>query len=105
MKGLGTLINLVTVAAGGVLGVAAGHRLPDSVRRTIMQGLGLVTIGAAVVGFEPHAHPDEGLKRAVIATVYGSVCRFERKRHRLVLNDRVLSRVLSLRRPSSVSGR
>ncbi|MDQ4145498.1 MAG: DUF554 domain-containing protein [Actinomycetota bacterium] len=69
MKGLGTLINLATVAAGGTLGVAAGHRVPERVRRTVMQGLGLVTIAVAVVGFEPLADPNEGLKRAVIAIV------------------------------------
>jgi uncharacterized membrane protein YqgA involved in biofilm formation len=38
-------------------------------RRTIMQGLGLVTIAVAVVGFAPLADADEGLKRAVIAIV------------------------------------
>lgn len=67
MRGLGTLINLATVAAGGALGVAIGHRIPASMRRTIMQGLGLVTIAIAVTGFAPLLDPDEGLKRAVIA--------------------------------------
>jgi uncharacterized membrane protein YqgA involved in biofilm formation len=67
MRGLGTLVNLVTVALGGMLGVVVGHRVPEGVRRTIMQGLGLVTIAVAVVGFQPLADPDEGLKRAIIA--------------------------------------
>ena len=67
MRGLGTLINLATVALGGTLGVLVGHRVPEGVRRTIMQGLGLVTIAVGVVGFEPLGDPDDGLKRAVIA--------------------------------------
>ena len=67
MRGLGTLINLVTVAAGGTLGVVIGHRIPAPMRRTIMQGVGLVTVAIAVTGFEPLLDPDDGLKRAVIA--------------------------------------
>ena len=66
MRGLGTIINLITVAAGGLLGVFAGHRIPEGTRRTIMQGLGLVTIAVAVVGFEPLYDEDQGLTRFVI---------------------------------------
>lgn len=66
MRGLGTIINLLTVAAGGLLGVFAGHRIPEGTRRTIMQGLGLVTIAVAVVGFEPLYDEDQGLTRFVI---------------------------------------
>lgn len=60
-------MNLITVAAGGALGVVIGHRIPASMRRTIMQGLGLVTVAIAVTGFAPLLDPDHGLKRAVIA--------------------------------------
>lgn len=67
MPGLGTIINLLTVAVGGSLGVVIGHRIPVPMRRTIMQGLGLVTVAIAVTGFAPLLDPDEGLKRAVIA--------------------------------------
>src|SRR5687768_2023558 len=67
MRGLGTIVNLVTVAIGGSIGVLIGHRFPAPMRRTIMQGLGLVTIAVAVTGFAPLLDADEGLKRAVIA--------------------------------------
>lgn len=66
MRGLGTLINLLTVAAGGALGVFAGHRLRENVRHTIMQGLGLVTLAVGIVGLEPLYDADRGLRRAVI---------------------------------------
>ena len=69
MRGLGTLINLGTVLAGGLTGVFIGDRLPERARRTVMQGLGLVTIAVAVVGFDPLFDPDEGLKRFVILIV------------------------------------
>ena len=66
MRGLGTIINLLTVAAGGLVGVYVGHRFPERMRQTIMQGLGLATIAVAVVGFEPLFDANEGLRRAVI---------------------------------------
>lgn len=66
MRGLGTVINLVTVALGGSAGVLLGDRLPESMRRTIMQGLGLVTIAVAIGGLEPLYDADRGLRRFVI---------------------------------------
>lgn len=66
MRGLGTVINLATVLVGGVAGVYAGHRFPERMRLTMMQGLGLATIAIAVVGFAPLLDEDQGLRRAVI---------------------------------------
>jgi uncharacterized membrane protein YqgA involved in biofilm formation len=69
MRGLGTLLNLITVACGGIAGVLIGARLPERARRTIMQGLGLVTVAVAIVGLEPLGHADLGLRRFVIMIV------------------------------------
>lgn len=66
MRGLGTLVNLATVTVGGIAGVYAGHRFPERMRLTIMQGLGLATFAVAVVGLEPLLDADRGLRRAVI---------------------------------------
>jgi uncharacterized membrane protein YqgA involved in biofilm formation len=66
MRGLGTLVNLAAVAAGGAVGIFVGDRLPERMRGTIMQGLGLVTIAVAVTGFGPLNDPDDGLRRFVI---------------------------------------
>jgi uncharacterized membrane protein YqgA involved in biofilm formation len=66
MRGLGTLLNLATVTVGGLAGVFAGHRFPERMRQTIMQGIGLTVIAVAVVGLEPLFDPDRGLRRAVI---------------------------------------
>lgn len=41
---MGTLLNIVAVLVGGGLGVAFGSRLPERVRQTVMNGLGLFTI-------------------------------------------------------------
>lgn len=69
IPGTGTFINLITVAVGGLLGVALGDRLPERIRRTIMQGLGLVTVAVAVTGMDPLFDPDDALRRFVILIV------------------------------------
>lgn len=40
----GTLLNVVTVLIGGILGTFLGNRLPERTRHTIMNGLGLMTL-------------------------------------------------------------
>ena len=66
MRGLGTLINLGTVAFGGALGLFVGDRLPERMRVTIMQGLGLVTLAVGITGLEPLYDADLGLRRFII---------------------------------------
>jgi len=41
---IGTILNVVTVLLGGGLGVFLGQRLPERMRETVLQGLGLVTL-------------------------------------------------------------
>lgn len=40
----GTLINILTVIAGSIVGIMVGGRLPERVKATVMDGLGLATI-------------------------------------------------------------
>ena len=42
--GLGTLVNIVTVLVGTVIGVLVGHRLSQRTRDVVTDGLGLVTL-------------------------------------------------------------
>ena len=44
----GTLLNVVAVLIGGLLGLGLGNRLPDRVRGTILNGLGLFVIAAGL---------------------------------------------------------
>jgi len=44
----GTIINVITVLAGGGLGMFLGQRLPERTRETILHGLGLVTLTLGV---------------------------------------------------------
>ena len=48
MRGLGTLINTGLVVAGSGLGVLVGNRIPERMRTTLLQVIGLVTIALGV---------------------------------------------------------
>ncbi|HMN30852.1 MAG TPA: DUF554 domain-containing protein [Caldilineaceae bacterium] len=39
----GTLLNVITILVGGLVGVVAGNRLPEKIQSTVMAGLGLMT--------------------------------------------------------------
>lgn len=47
--GTGTLINIVAVVIGALLGMVAGQRLPDRVRDVVTSCLGLVTLLMAIL--------------------------------------------------------
>lgn len=44
----GTIINVITVAVGALVGVLAGTRLPERYRRIVLDALGLVTVTLGV---------------------------------------------------------
>ena len=44
MRGLGTLINTMTVLVGGGLGLVVGNRIPERIRVLVVQVIGLVTL-------------------------------------------------------------
>lgn len=44
----GTIINVITVIAGGTLGTLLGERLPSRIRHIVMQGVGLVTLAVGM---------------------------------------------------------
>lgn len=47
----GTIINVVTILAGSLLGVLIGGRLSKRLRQTIVSGLGLFTLGYGIISF------------------------------------------------------
>jgi hypothetical protein len=44
MRGLGTIVNVASVLAGSVIGLLAGPRMPERMRETAFQGVGLVVL-------------------------------------------------------------
>lgn len=61
--GLGTAINVATVVAGSLIGMAVGHRLPERTRSVVTDCLGLVTL--LVAGLSAVSVTDSSLKAAV----------------------------------------
>lgn len=51
MRGLGTLVNVITVLVGTGVGVGLRGRIPDRVRTTVLDGLGLIVLGVGVASF------------------------------------------------------
>lgn len=71
----GTVINVVTVLVGTTLGVLLGGRLPDRVRTTVLDTLGLFTVVLGVVNaMETFAAELAGrLGRAAVLVVLGAL--------------------------------
>jgi uncharacterized protein len=63
VPGLGTLINAAAIVGGAGLGTVAGHRLPDRVRDTVTDVLGLITL--VIGGLDVASLVDPSLTRAV----------------------------------------
>ncbi|HET7690435.1 MAG TPA: DUF554 domain-containing protein [Nocardioidaceae bacterium] len=61
--GIGTLVNVVTVLIGSVIGVFAGHRLAERTRDVVTDGLGLVTL--LIAALSATAITDSSLEAAV----------------------------------------
>jgi uncharacterized membrane protein YqgA involved in biofilm formation len=65
-RGVGTVVNVVTVLAGSSVGVALGHRLPGRTRDVVTDALGLVTL--LVAALSTTAVRDSVLRDAVGAS-------------------------------------
>lgn len=48
VRGLGTIVNVVAIVAGTLLGLAGGRRVPERMRTTVLQGLGLSVVALGV---------------------------------------------------------
>ncbi|MDP8978547.1 MAG: DUF554 domain-containing protein [Actinomycetota bacterium] len=73
----GTLLNVVSVVVGATAGVVLGDRLPERVRRTVMDALGLFTLLLGVAGgLDAFGRPlARAVGRAAVLVVVGSaVC-------------------------------
>ncbi|CAA9439714.1 MAG: Uncharacterized DUF554 membrane protein [uncultured Rubrobacteraceae bacterium] len=69
--GLGTAINVVAVLVGGGVGTLAGARLPQRMRETAMQAIGLVTLLIGISNFLEFDNPLVPLVSVVVGLVVG----------------------------------
>ena len=77
MRGLGTIINTVTVIAGGGLGLIIGNKIPDRVRVIIVQVIGMTTLTIGlrdVINTENIVFPLVGM---VLGGIIGEFLRIE----------------------------
>jgi uncharacterized membrane protein YqgA involved in biofilm formation len=51
VRGLGTVVNMATVAGGAAIGVLAGTRLAERFRVTLISGIALITFGVGLSSF------------------------------------------------------
>lgn len=98
MRGLGTLINVVTIVAGTAVGLVVGPRVPERVRTTVLQTVGLVVI---VIGVSQAAASHNivfPLVALVLGGVVGELAAIEDRLERL--GGRIRARV---ERPAAVA--
>jgi uncharacterized membrane protein YqgA involved in biofilm formation len=74
--GLGTVINVVTITVGALLGMAVGHRFPDRTRSVVTDCLGLTTLlmaGLSAVSVTDRVLSDATGRGAPVLIVLGSL--------------------------------
>ena len=81
--GIGTAINVVAVLIGGSIGTLAGAKLPEAMRRTAMQAIGIVTLLVGVSNFLEYGNPLVPLVSVVAGLVVGELLDIENRLRRL----------------------
>lgn len=77
MLGVGTAINVVAVLVGGSIGTLAGAKLPEAMRQTAMQAIGIVTLLVGVSNFLEFDNPLVPLVSVVAGLVVGELLGIE----------------------------
>ncbi|MFN2303120.1 MAG: DUF554 family protein, partial [Anaerolineales bacterium] len=73
----GTIINIITVLIGGIIGLTFGARLPTRIRETIIAGLGLFTTMIGIQMFLTTENPIIVLGGLLIGGLLGEWWRIE----------------------------
>jgi len=73
----GTIINIITVLIGGILGILFGSRLPDKLKLTIITALGLFTAAIGLQMFLKTENPIIVLGGLLIGVLLGEWWRIE----------------------------
>jgi uncharacterized membrane protein YqgA involved in biofilm formation len=73
----GTILNVIAVFIGGILGIFLGGKIPDRVRTTVVSGLGLFTLVLGVRLFLQSENPLIPLGAILIGGIIGEVLDIE----------------------------
>lgn len=71
--GVGTAINVVAVLVGGSIGTFVGARLPEGMRETAMQAIGIVTLLVGVSNFMEFGNPLVPLVSVILGLLVGEL--------------------------------
>lgn len=71
--GIGTAINVVAVLVGGGIGTLVGAKLPERMRNTAMQAIGIVTLLVGISNFLEFDNPLVPLVSVVLGLVVGEL--------------------------------
>jgi uncharacterized membrane protein YqgA involved in biofilm formation len=82
---IGTLINIVTVLVGGILGLLFGSRLSERLRQTVIAGLGLFVLGYGISNFVQTKNPLIVLGSILIGSLLGEWWKIEDGLHKLAV--------------------
>ena len=89
MPGIGTIVNVVAVLAGSIIGLLSGRAIPEKIRESLMKALGVATmfIGIGCTLAEMLYIKDDGslgtngimlmIISLVIGTIVGELCKIE----------------------------
>jgi uncharacterized membrane protein YqgA involved in biofilm formation len=77
VRGIGTVVNVALVLAGSVVGLAVGARLPERMRTTVLQAIGLVVLGLGVQEFVGTRNAMFPLASVVVGGLVGEALRLE----------------------------
>jgi uncharacterized protein len=73
----GTLLNIVTVALGSIIGLLVGNRLPRRMQESIITGLGLMTLFVGLSNAAKTGNPIIPLLATVIGVIIGEALRID----------------------------
>ena len=79
MRGLGTIVNVVTVLLGTGVGVLLHGRMPERVRSTVLDGIGLIVLGVGVASFLETDNAVFPVVAIVAGGVIGELLRIEER--------------------------
>jgi len=74
----GTIINIITVLIGGMIGLTLGDRLPGRIKETVMAGLGLFTLAIGIQMFLDSSNPVVVLLSLLFGGLLGEWWQIER---------------------------
>ena len=80
---IGTILNVITIIIGGMIGMLLGGRIPERVRSTVVHGLGLFTIMLGVRLFLQTDNPIISLVAIMLGGLLGEWMNIEEKLNRL----------------------